>query len=95
MAPLHAGKRLPRACPRSHRAPLCPALAPRSYGPYKGGLDRVRKGALIASAGGRATLYALGGLDARGTLFVGPGAEVYEGQVVGECSRCACCLVLF
>lgn len=48
----------------------------------------MRKGALIATAGGRATLHALGNLDARGVLFVGPGAEVYEGQVVGECSRC-------
>ncbi|KAL4423643.1 hypothetical protein ABPG77_009230, partial [Micractinium sp. CCAP 211/92] len=57
------------------------------YGAYKGGLERVRKGALIAVAGGKSTAYALGGLEARGVLFVEPSAEVYEGMVVGEHSR--------
>ncbi|KAL4439803.1 hypothetical protein ABPG75_002804 [Micractinium tetrahymenae] len=57
------------------------------YGPYKGGLERVRKGALIAVAGGKSTAYALGGLEPRGVLFVEPAAEVYEGMVVGEHSR--------
>ncbi|EFN51124.1 hypothetical protein CHLNCDRAFT_141310 [Chlorella variabilis] len=57
------------------------------YGPYRGGLDRVRKGALISVAGGRTTTHALGGLEPRGVLFVEATAEVYEGMIVGEHSR--------
>lgn len=57
------------------------------YGPFRGGLDRVRKGALISVSGGKSTTYALGGLEPRGVLFVEPGAEVYEGMIVGEHSR--------
>ena len=47
-------------------------------------MDRVRKGALVAVAGGRSTLHALGALDARGELFVEPGTEVYGGMIVGQ-----------
>jgi GTP-binding protein len=57
------------------------------WGDHRGPLDRVRKGALVAVGGGKATLHALGLLEARGALFVGPGTEVYEGMVVGESSR--------
>jgi len=54
---------------------------------HRGALDRVRRGALVATGPGKATMHALGGVDARGILFVEPGAEVYEGMVVGECAR--------
>jgi len=57
------------------------------WGSYRGGLDRVRKGALIATASGKATLHALGALDARGELFVDPGTEVYTGMIVGQNSK--------
>lgn len=57
------------------------------YGAFRGALDRVRKGVLISTATGRSTLYALGGLEARGELFVDDGHDVYEGMIVGECSR--------
>src|SRR5581483_10651746 len=43
--------------------------------------------ALISDRNGTATAYALWGLQERGELFVGPGAEVYEGMIVGENSR--------
>ena len=46
-------------------------------GEYRGSMDRVRKGAIISSATGVTTTYALGQLEARGTLFVGPKTEVY------------------
>lgn len=36
---------------------------------------------------GKATAYALGGLEDRGIMFVEPGTEVYEGMIVGEHSR--------
>src|SRR5690606_42154909 len=42
----------------------------------------------IATApGGVATAYALSGLEQRGTLFIKPQAVVYEGMIVGMCSR--------
>jgi GTP-binding protein len=59
----------------------------RSYGEHRGAMDRVRKGAIISSATGVTTAYALGQLEARGTLFVGPKTEVYEGMIIGENAR--------
>lgn len=41
-------------------------------------------GVLVSMENGKATAYALGGLEDRGTMFVEPGAEVYEGMIVGE-----------
>jgi len=57
------------------------------YGPYRGALDKVRKGAIISSASGVTTTYALGQLESRGSMFVGPKVEVYEGMIIGESSR--------
>ena len=57
------------------------------YGEYRGAMDRVRKGMIISSASGVTTTYALGQLEARGSLFVGPKVEVYEGMIIGESSR--------
>ncbi len=57
------------------------------YGPTKGEIVRRSKGVLIANATGKATPYALFGLQERGSLFVSPGDEVYEGMIVGEHSR--------
>ena len=44
-------------------------------------------GALVADRGGVSTAYAIWGLQERGELFVAPGAEVFEGMIVGENSR--------
>jgi GTP-binding protein len=44
-------------------------------------------GALVADRAGVTTAFALWNLQERGELFIGPGAEVYEGMVVGENSR--------
>ncbi|MCU0305321.1 MAG: translational GTPase TypA [Thermoanaerobaculales bacterium] len=44
-------------------------------------------GALVADRAGRTTTYALYHLEPRGTLFMGPGTEVYEGMIVGESTR--------
>lgn len=41
-------------------------------------------GVLVSMENGKATAYALGGLEDRGTMFIEPGAEVYEGMIVGE-----------
>jgi GTP-binding protein len=52
--------------------------------PYGGELPGRSVGALVASESGTATGYALMGLEARGRFFVGPGADIYEGMVVGH-----------
>jgi GTP-binding protein len=54
---------------------------------WQGDIAHRQNGALVADRAGRATGYAIDNLQARGTMFVGPGEAVYEGQVVGENSR--------
>ncbi|HEX5512633.1 MAG TPA: translational GTPase TypA [Actinomycetales bacterium] len=57
------------------------------YEPWVGELRTRPSGSLVADRAGAATAYAITNLQERGTLFVGPGTEVYEGMVVGENSR--------
>ena len=54
---------------------------------WQGDIAHRVNGALVADRPGRATAYAIEGLQARGELFVSPGDEVYEGMVVGENAR--------
>lgn len=58
-----------------------------SYAPWQGEIPHRTTGVLVADRAGRTTAYAIENLQPRGTLFVGPGAQVYEGMVVGEHSR--------
>ena len=53
------------------------------YAPYKGEIPRRPTGSLIAFETGEATGYGLFAAQDRGQLFIEPGVEVYEGQVVG------------
>eukprot|EP00471_Norrisiella_sphaerica_P013782 CAMPEP_0184492128 /NCGR_PEP_ID=MMETSP0113_2-20130426/22366_1 /TAXON_ID=91329 /ORGANISM="Norrisiella sphaerica, Strain BC52" /LENGTH=745 /DNA_ID=CAMNT_0026876783 /DNA_START=118 /DNA_END=2355 /DNA_ORIENTATION=- len=60
------------------------------YGPWQNaaGLERTRKsGALVSMADGKASAFALFGLQARGVMTVDPAEEVYEGMIVGINSR--------
>ncbi len=59
----------------------------RGWGPWAGDLPHRRGGALVADRTGTATSYALGNLQQRGEMLIGPGQQVYEGMVVGESSR--------
>lgn len=59
----------------------------KEYGPHRGEIVTRIRGSLIAKETGRATAYAIAPLQERSTLFVMPGDDVYEGQVVGENSR--------
>jgi GTP-binding protein len=54
---------------------------------YGGEMASRPTGALVADRGGVSTAYAIWGVQERGELFVAPGAEVYEGMIVGENSR--------
>ncbi|MBM3730187.1 MAG: translational GTPase TypA [Actinobacteria bacterium] len=55
--------------------------------PWVGGLPHRSGAAMVSDRAGKVTAYALDNLQLRGTLFVSPGEEVYEGMVVGENSR--------
>lgn len=57
------------------------------YQPCAGDVPRRTRGSLTSMTAGTVTSYALDGLQARGILFVSPGAEVYDGMIVGENSR--------
>ena len=57
------------------------------YGPYAGELGQRNNGAMISMTTEKAVAYALGTLQERGTLFVEPGTECYEGMLVGERSK--------
>ena len=54
------------------------------YQPYKGELSRRSTGSLVAFETGEAVTYGLFNAQGRGTLFIGPGTQVYEGMVIGE-----------
>jgi len=58
-----------------------------SYEPWFGDLRTRPSGSLVSDRAGASTQYAMANLQERGTLFVDPGTEVYEGMVVGENSR--------
>jgi GTP-binding protein len=55
--------------------------------PWAGELRTRPTGSLVADRRGASASYALLSLQDRGTMFVGPGEEVYEGMVVGENAR--------
>ncbi|MBY4797791.1 translational GTPase TypA [Collinsella sp. AGMB00827] len=54
------------------------------YGPYAGDIGGRNNGAMISMTTEKAVAYALGTLQERGSLFVSPGTECYEGMLVGE-----------
>ncbi|WP_455044021.1 translational GTPase TypA [Lancefieldella rimae] len=57
------------------------------YGPFAGDIGGRQNGAMISMSTEKAVAYALGTLQERGQLFVGPGTECYEGMLVGERSK--------
>jgi GTP-binding protein len=57
------------------------------YGPWAGDVTHRTNGVLIADRSGLSNAYGLFNLEERGELFIGAGEEVYEGMIVGECSR--------
>lgn len=57
------------------------------YGPFAGDIGGRQNGAMISMSTEKAVAYALGTLQERGQLFVGPGIECYEGMLVGERSK--------
>ncbi len=60
---------------------------PHGYQPLGPAIQKTRNGVLIATEAGTTTPYALEATEARGTLYVGPGTQVYQGMVVGLYNR--------
>ena len=58
-----------------------------SYAPVKGEIPRRLTGSLVAFETGETTAYGIGGVQDRGSMFIGPGVEVYAGMIVGQCNR--------
>ncbi|MBR0108135.1 MAG: translational GTPase TypA [Pyramidobacter sp.] len=59
----------------------------RGYDLWRGEVVSRNRGSMVSMDTGAATSYQLENLQERGVLFIGPGTEVYAGQVVGEHSR--------
>ncbi|MBQ9530460.1 MAG: translational GTPase TypA [Eubacterium sp.] len=57
------------------------------YEPYKGDIETRSRGSIVAHETGTTTGYGLWNTQDRGRLFVGPGIDVYEGMIVGECAK--------
>ena len=56
----------------------------QGYSPYKGDIPERTRGSLVAFEAGTTTAYGLNSILERGTLFIDPGVEVYEGMIIGE-----------
>ena len=57
------------------------------YEPYKGDIVTRERGSIVVHETGVSTGYGLFNTQDRGKLFIGPGLEVYEGMIVGECAK--------
>jgi GTP-binding protein len=57
------------------------------YQPVRGSIPARLNGVMVSTETGRSTAYALDNLQERGSLFIGAGEQVYEGQIVGEHCR--------
>ncbi len=57
------------------------------YEPFKGEIATRTRGSIVAHETGVSTGYGLWNTQDRGRLFIGPGVDVYEGMIVGECNK--------
>ncbi len=57
------------------------------FRPHAGEIKRQEFGSMVSMESGKAAAYALENLQTRGTLYIGPGDEIYEGMIVGNVSK--------
>lgn len=57
------------------------------FRPFAGEIKKRQVGSMISMESGKALGYSLWNLQDRGTLYIGPGVDVYEGQVIGNTSK--------
>jgi len=55
--------------------------------PYKGSIEKRARGSMISMENGKAMAYSLFNLQDRGTIFITPTTEIYEGMIIGESSK--------
>ena len=56
----------------------------RGYAAYMGPIPGRHRGAIVSAQTGTSVPFALWNFEERGTLFIGPGEQVYEGMIIGE-----------
>jgi GTP-binding protein len=59
----------------------------KGYEKYRGKIEKSTNGAIISTSSGKATLFALHEAEKHGSLFIGPGTEVYPAMVIGELDK--------
>ena len=57
------------------------------YEPWKGDIQTRERGSIFVHETGFASAYGLFNTQDRGRLFIGPGVDVYEGMIIGECAK--------
>ena len=57
------------------------------YEPYKGDIETRERGSRVVHETGTSSAYGLFNTQDRGRLFIGPGVDVYEGMIIGECAK--------
>src|SRR3989339_488461 len=57
------------------------------FKPYAGEIQRKPTGSMVSMTSGKALAFALDNLQTRGTLYIGPTTEVYEGMVIGNTAK--------
>jgi len=57
------------------------------YQPFRGEIPRRQNGVMVSMVRGQAVAFALDGLQERGTMFVSPGDEIYQGMIIAENAR--------
>ena len=58
-----------------------------AFKPYAGTVMKTEYGSMVSMASGKALGFSLANLQERGTLYIGPGTEVYEGMVIGNTTK--------
>lgn len=57
------------------------------YEPWKGDIQTRERGSIVVHETGVSSAYGLFNTQDRGRLFIGPGIDVYEGMIIGECAK--------
>ncbi len=57
------------------------------YDDFRGEIEGRHTGAIISDRKGKATSYSINNIEDRGTFFISPGTEVYEGMIIGEANK--------
>ena len=57
------------------------------YEPFKGEIHTRERGSIVVHETGVSSAYGLFNTQDRGRLFIGPGVDVYEGMIIGECAK--------